>query len=378
MLSLLRAGVPMVASVHHAVVIDRDLELARERRLRRRLSVRRWYQFHHMQDTVAQRMPRVLTVSEQSRRDIVDRMGVDPRRIRVIPVAVDDSLFAPQPAVQRVPGRIFAVASSDVSLKGVVPLLHAVAALRRTHAVELVLLGEARRGGAAARTLRELGLEDTVRFVQGIDDAAVVRNYAEAEVAVVPSLYEGFSIPALQAMFCGVPLVATTAGALPEVAGRDGDTALLVPPGDATALAQAIGRLLDDPALRRRLSEAALRRSRARYSWRATARATAEVYREVLGRPGVYHRPMSDTPAEEHHHHTVSERLDAARAAAEEVVAEESGQLGGELNALAVPFEEVVAAVRAAIDPDTLAEREDGKDEGTEAADTAPGKTPDP
>jgi hypothetical protein len=87
---------------------------------------------------------------------------------------------------------------------------------------------------------------------------------------------------------------------------------------------------------------------------------------------------MSDTPAEEHHHHTVSERLDAARAAAEEVVAEESGQLGGELNALAVPFEEVVAAVRAAIDPDTLAEREDGKDEGTEAADTAPGKTPDP
>jgi glycosyltransferase involved in cell wall biosynthesis len=148
--------------------------------------------------------------------------------------------------------------------------------------VELVLLGEARPGGAVERTVRDLELNGSVRFVRGIDDLEVVRHYAEAEVAVVPSLYEGFSIPALQAMFCAVPLVATTAGALPEVAGRDGETALLVAPGDAVALAQAIGRLLDDAPLRHRLSEAALLRSRERYSWAASARATVEVYREVL------------------------------------------------------------------------------------------------
>ena len=284
-LSLQRAGVPMVASVHHAVVIDRDLELAGEKRLLRRLALRRWYQFHHMQDRVARRMPRVITVSERSRQDIVDRMHVDPARIRVVPIAVDDTVFAPDPSVERVSGRIFAVASSDVSLKGVVPLLNAVAALRRRRPVELVLLGEARRGGAVARTVQELGLSDIVRFVRGIDDAAVAHHYAEAEVAVVPSLYEGFSIPALQAMFCGVPLVATTAGALPEVAGRDGETALLVPPGDAAALERAIGRLLDDSALRGTLSAAALGRSRGRYSWEATARATVGVYREVLGAP---------------------------------------------------------------------------------------------
>jgi glycosyltransferase involved in cell wall biosynthesis len=86
-------------------------------------------------------------------------------------------------------------------------------------------------------------------------------------------------------MSCGVPLVATTAGALPEVVGRDGETALLVPPGDAAALAQAIGRLLDDPVLRARLSGAALQRAAERYSWEATARATADVYREVLADP---------------------------------------------------------------------------------------------
>lgn len=282
-LGLHRAGVPVVASVHHAVVIDRDLELSRPMNLWRRTTLRRWYQFHTMQDRVARRLPRVITVSRQSRQDIVDTMKVDPARIRVVPVAVDDAVFAPQPQVGRVPGRIFAVASSDMALKGVVPLLRAVAELRRRRAVELVILGEAKPGGAVARALRELRLGDAVRFVRGIDDAGVARNYAEAQIAVVPSLYEGFSIPALQAMFCGTPLVATTAGALPEVAGRDGETVLLVPPGNPPALAGAIGRLLDDDALRSRLSAAARRRARERFSWAVTARATAAVYREVLG-----------------------------------------------------------------------------------------------
>jgi glycosyltransferase involved in cell wall biosynthesis len=167
----------------------------------------------------------------------------------------------------------------------VVPFLHAVAALRERRDLSVVILGEARPNGAVARTMAELRLTGMVRFVRGIDEAEVARHYAHAEVAVVPSLYEGFSIPALQAMASGVPLVATTAGALPEVAGRDGETALLVPPGDAGALARAIGTLLDDPALRTRLSEAALQRSRTRFSWEATARATADVYREVIRHP---------------------------------------------------------------------------------------------
>ncbi len=285
LLGLRRAGLPVVASVHHAVVIDRDLELARERRLVRRLTLRRWYHFHRMQDQVARRVERVITVSEHSRRDIVEKMGVAPARTRVIPIAVDETVFAPQPQTARIPGRIFAVASADTSLKGVVPLLHAVAALRERRDVELVVLGEARPNGAVAMAMTRLGLSGTVRFVRGIGELEVARHYAEAQVAVVPSLYEGFSIPALQAMASGVPLVATTAGALPEVVGRDGETGLLVPPGDAPALARAIGSLLEDAGLRARLSEAALLRSRSRFSWEATARATADVYREVARNP---------------------------------------------------------------------------------------------
>jgi len=168
-------------------------------------------------------------------------------------------------------------------MKGLVPLLEALAKVRTEREdAELVIIGKPKDKSKIPALIDRLGLTHAVRFVSGGSTERIVELYAEAEVAVVPSLYEGFSIPALQAMFCAVPLVATTAGALPEVAGRDGETALLVAPGDAVALAQAIGRLLDDAPLRHRLSEAALLRSRERYSWAASARATVEVYREVL------------------------------------------------------------------------------------------------
>ena len=122
-----------------------------------------------------------------------------------------------------------------------------------------------------------------MRFVNGVSEAELVRLHSEAELVVVPSLYEGFSLPAIQAMACGLPVVATTGGALPEVVGRDGDTALLVPPGDAPALARAMGRLLDDPGLRRRIGEAGKARALRSFSWRAAAEATADEYRRVIG-----------------------------------------------------------------------------------------------
>ena len=131
-------------------------------------------------------------------------------------------------------------------------------------------------------TIDRLGLHDSVEFVSGVTDERIVELYAEAEIAVVPSLYEGFSLPAIEAMACGVPLVATTGGALPEVVGTDGETGLLVPPGDVGALAAAIGRALDDPDLRDRIAEAGRRRVLERFTWRATAEGTVEEYRRVL------------------------------------------------------------------------------------------------
>lgn len=273
---------PLVATVHHPITVDRELALAHTETVRRRLAQRRWFGFLGMQIRVARQLPRVVTVSESSRRDIAGQLGVDPARMTVVPVGVDHTVFRPQPERPRIPGRIMVTSSSDVPMKGLVPLLVAIAKLRTEREVELVVIGHPRPGGRVARTIDELGLGPAVRCVSGVSDAELAALYAEAQVAVVPSLYEGFSLPAVEAMACGVPLVATTGGALPEVVGASEDTGLLVPPGDAEALAGAIRRVLDDPALAGRLGAAGRRRVLGRFTWQATARGTAEQYHAAL------------------------------------------------------------------------------------------------
>jgi glycosyltransferase involved in cell wall biosynthesis len=172
--------------------------------------------------------------------------------------------------------------SSDVPMKGLVPLLEAVAKLRTERDIELVVIGNPRADGRVAKAIERLDLAPIVRCVSGITDEELARNYAQAEVAVVPSLYEGFSLPAIEAMACGVALVATTGGALPEVVGTDGVTGLLVAPDDPGELAEAIARLLDDAELRHRLGAAGRQRVLGRFTWQVTAAGTAEQYRALM------------------------------------------------------------------------------------------------
>jgi glycosyltransferase involved in cell wall biosynthesis len=282
LLGLSRVGLPLVTTVHHPVQIDRDIELRAAATRGRRISLRRWYAFTRMQRRVAPRLPHVLTVSEASRAEITESLGVPGSRIRVVPVGTDPAVFAPDPRVRRVPGRIVTTASADVPLKGLPTLVEALAKLRTERPAELVVVGSARDGGPVAAAVERYGLADAVRFTGRIDTDALVHELRAASVAVVPSLFEGFSLPAVEAMACGTPLVATTAGALPEVAGPDGEAALLVPPGDAGALAAAVGAVLDRPDLGARLGGAGRARVLTRYTWQATARATAERYYAAL------------------------------------------------------------------------------------------------
>jgi glycosyltransferase involved in cell wall biosynthesis len=282
LLGVMADGWPMVATLHHPITVDRALDLSHAPTIRRKLALRRWYGFLGMQMRVARQVPRIVTVSESSKRDIVDQMGVRPQQLGVVPVGVDHTRFRPLEDVARRPGRIMTTASADVPLKGLVPLLEAVAKLRTERDVELVVIGKARPESRVGETIERLGLDGTVTFVSGVTDERIVELYAEAAVAVVPSLYEGFSLPAVEAMACGVPLVATTGGALPEVVGRDGETGLLVPPGDPSALAASVARVLDDPSLASRLSVAGRRRVLQRFTWRACAEGTLEHYRWVL------------------------------------------------------------------------------------------------
>jgi glycosyltransferase involved in cell wall biosynthesis len=280
---LLDAGIPMVETIHHPLTVDVETALDHLTDERWRKSILRWYSFVAMQKEVAATMPRVLTVSQASRGDIVEQMGVPASRLHVVPVGTDPAQWRPLPHIERVRGRILTTASADVPLKGLVHLIEALAKVRTERDdAELVVVGTSDDNGPVAATIERFGLGDAVRFVHDISDDRFVELYAEAEVAVVPSLYEGFSLPAVEAMACGVPLVATTGGAIPEVTGPDGEAALAVPPADAGALANAILRLLDDEPLRARLGARGRARAIERFTWRRCAEHTVEHYRAEI------------------------------------------------------------------------------------------------
>jgi glycosyltransferase involved in cell wall biosynthesis len=229
-------------------------------------------------------MPRVVVVSENSINDIHEDMGVSLDRMRLVPVGVDPDLFTPLPHVSRKPGHLITTASADVALKGLSYLLEALAKLRTERDVHLTIIGKPREG-ANADLIRKLNLQDCITHVSGVSDERIVELYAESELAVVPSLYEGFSLPAIEAMATGICLVATTGGALPEVTGRDNDTVLSCAPGDSEALAATIRRGFDDAELRNRVGHAGRQRVIERWSWRYCASLTVDQYREVLSMP---------------------------------------------------------------------------------------------
>ncbi|MEM9563127.1 MAG: glycosyltransferase family 4 protein [Actinomycetota bacterium] len=273
---------PTLVTLHHPITVDRRLEVEAAPNWRKRLSISRWYSFVKMQGRVAQRMPRIVVVSENSIDDIHQDMGVARDRMRLVHVGVDPDLFRPLDGVERIPGRLITTASADVELKGLKFLLEAMAKLRAERDVSLTVIGRAKEGGPSAKLIEQLGLADHIQFVTGVPDERIVELYAESEIAVVPSLYEGFSLPAVEAMATATPLVATTGGALPEVTGVDGETVLRCEPGDADSLAVAIRRGLDDPDLRDRVGAAGRERVSRLYTWRQTAIRTVEQYREVL------------------------------------------------------------------------------------------------
>jgi glycosyltransferase involved in cell wall biosynthesis len=280
MLDIEGLGLPMVTTIHHPITFDRRIDLAAATGWRRKLAVRRWYGFVRMQGKVARRARKILTPSEASRRDIAKDFGVDPARMQVILLGVDEG-FAP-PTRHRVPGRILAMASADAPMKGIATLLEAFAKLRTERDVELVLVSKPQPGGRTEQMVDRLGIGDSVRFVHGVSDAELVELMGSAGIACVPSLYEGFSLPTAELMACATPLVVSRAGAIPEVVGDDGECADLVTPGDVGELEQALERMLDDPDRRARMGAAGRRRVQELFSWRAVALATAAAYEEVI------------------------------------------------------------------------------------------------
>ncbi|MGD8251101.1 MAG: glycosyltransferase family 4 protein [Desulfobacterales bacterium] len=270
---------PTVATIHHPITVDRAIAVRSACHGSEKFKQWRWYSFLTMQKQVAKRLERIITVSNASMADIIKDFKISQSRLRIVPNGIDTELFRPLPAVAKDPNRIIVTNSADTPLKGLAILIQALSAVAVTHDVRLVVVGRPKENGSIERLIRDLGIGGRVRFTGRISDEELVRQYARASIAIVPSIYEGFGLPAGEAMACGVPVISTTGGALPEVAG---DAAILVPPGDVNPLVRAIVDLLSQPENAQAMGNAGYRRVQERFTWKRTAERTVSVYKEAI------------------------------------------------------------------------------------------------
>ena len=275
----LRKFVPTIATIHHPITIDRDLAVRTAGPLWEKFKNLRWHSFVMMQKKVARTFPRVITVSDSAKRDIGKDFRIPEQRFRVIPNGINTDHFHPVAGIKREKNRIIVTNSSNTPLKGLYYLLLAVSKIAGNHPIRLIVVGTPNKNGSVVKLIKTLGIKDRVTFTGRIDHEEFVRQYARASLAVVPSVYEGFGLPAGEAMACKVPVISTTGGALPEVLG---DAGVLVPPADAEALAKAISDLLGDPDRGRRLGQAGYRRVQENFTWKRAAEKTIDAYQEAI------------------------------------------------------------------------------------------------
>jgi len=280
----LRGHAPVVATIHHPITVDRDIAYASATSILKRLGVRRWYSFIPKQIRVAAQLDCLTTVSHASAADIERDFAIDRSRVRVVENGVNLGVFQPQPEIERRSDVLISTISATAPLKGFRFLLEAFAELHAARP-NLTLKVVGRDGHAATnRRIRELGLEGAVRFTGALSDLEITRAYAEATIAIVPSLYEGFGLPAAEAMACEVPVVSTSAGALPEVVGTDGEAGILIPPASSSSLARSVVELLDAPERRREMGAAGRQRVERLFGWRRAAERMTDIYRELIDR----------------------------------------------------------------------------------------------
>jgi len=278
-LKIRQMGMPLVTTIHHPITIDRELALKASDSAYRSWGIRRWYAFADTQIKVAGRLTHFITDSGHSLQEIMSSFGLPRERFKIIYCGVDTDIFREQPGFQRPGNRILVINSGDTPLKGLKYLLEAVAELRKTRAVELTIVGEPLVNGYTEGLIEALCLGECTQYTGKIDTNSLVKQYSSATMLVVPSIYEGFGLPAAEAMACGTPVISTTAGALPEVVG---DAGILVPPGDTGALVESMKSLLDDEAKRTELGARGVERVKRLFNWDNAAGQTADYYREAI------------------------------------------------------------------------------------------------
>ena len=271
--------VPTIATIHHPITVDRNLAVKAASSFWAKIRQLRWYSFIGMQKRVARTLSHIITVSRSSMHDIGRDFNIPQQRFKVIPNGIDTDLFHPIPEIKREKNRIIVTSSAETPLKGLHYLLEAVAEISATRRIKLVVVGALRKNGEIERLLTKLGIKKHVTFTGRIGNDDFVQHYAKAFLAIVPSVYEGFGFPAGEAMACGLPVISTTGGALPEVVGNAG---ILVPPANPGALVKAILTLMNHPEQAEQMGREGFNRVRDQFTWKRAAEMTVEAYRETI------------------------------------------------------------------------------------------------
>lgn len=270
---------PVTATIHHPMTVDRRLAVQSTKSFLKKIKALRWYSFINMQKRVAKKLSCIITVSQSSKRDIAREFNIPESKFKTIPIGIDTDNFYPMDTVKKQPNRIIVTNSADTPLKGLYHLLFAIKGVLKTRPVKLVVIGSPKKGGGIEKLVKKLALGQSIKFTGRISPEQFVKEYARAGLAVVPSLYEGFGLPVGEAMACRIPVICTTGGALPEVAG---DATKLVPPANAKALETAILELLDDPSQCEALARKGYQRVLKEFTWEKTAIKTVEAYKEII------------------------------------------------------------------------------------------------
>ncbi len=289
LLLMKRLKIPVIATIHHPLPIDRQADLQQADRLVDRWRVKKFYSFIRMQAFVARRLDRIITVSQSSAKDTRLLFKVPGDKLRVVYNGIDTEIYSMNEETRQNRDGLIMVANTDDRKKGVFYLLQALRLIRED-GMKLTIVDDAERHSSyiddvgslpsyGSKLVRKLNLDGRVHFTGRLTGEELAQHYAAAQIAVIPSLYEGFGLPAGEAMACGTPVIATTGGALPEVVG---DAGMLVPPANADALAAAIRQLLNDKQAQQRMSEAGRKRVKEKFNWEQAARKTLEVYQDVL------------------------------------------------------------------------------------------------
>jgi glycosyltransferase involved in cell wall biosynthesis len=279
-LTLQQMGIPLVTTIHHPITSDLRIALAATDSWKLRLLIKRWHSFLRMQKKVTRQLSHIVTVSKASRDDIARDFEVPADAINIVANGIDTEVFKPLDSIEREPCTVMVTASADVPLKGLDYLLKAIAEIRDDYPqLKLIVLGKLKQDGETARLIERLGIRDLMTFYSGLSSDEVAALYARATCAVIPSIYEGFGLPAGEAMACSVPVISTTGGALPEVVG---DAGLMVPPADHQSIAAAIRRYLDDPDLRETNGRKGFDRIQQYFSWEVAASEMAELYHDII------------------------------------------------------------------------------------------------